>query len=743
MYKNKKIKFSLLFIVSMSLAFVLLAIFLSIFFIDGIKNFGNFTVKTNERNIKEYAGYLLQKNIESTSQYYSAVFERIAVNSELIASKAGNDYDEAKLKKEILGKYSNFRFKKSRNGIYYNNFTLSDFAIFVTDNKYGSQKANKSFSNNEKTALYLFLKLKDLVRKSAEKTPYMHGFWITFTFDRFYTGLYPNVLKSLDSNSSWGWEQGEKLVNKFTNPSFFKEKNKTIWSSIHYSMTREPLISVVSPIYSKTDGYIGVVGTTLYVKAVMDSIVGDSITPKYEYGILDKGKEYEKYEGAFSFILNANGNLIAFPKDKRDLFDLPHFNLQESENFNQISLAQSKNIKIKELVKLIMKQVSGTKTVLLNGSSYIFSYCKLNTGWSLCTVLPEDTVTSSVRKSNTLVKVTANIMSKDIIIVTFILLCLSIILSLYFFSKYLFKPIKDLTERIKLIGKGNFCVEINKNETAEINDLAQTFNYLCKELKEYEINLENEIKQRLLIETEVKVAGNIQLSLLPKITDDFIRDDFLLGAILSSAKDASGDFYDFFYVEENKIAMLIADVSGKGISAALFMAVAITLIKSICLQFHEHNPDEVLTVANNILSRDNKKLMFVTGILGFYEIDTGEFTFSNAGHHEALRLTADNKCLPFSFSKEMAMGIMPDIKYSIDKIKVKHGEKIIFYTDGVIEAVDSENNEYGTARLKQIIQKNTKMDCKLMAESIANDVIEFEKGNRFDDITILIFERIK
>jgi phosphoserine phosphatase RsbU/P len=117
------------------------------------------------------------------------------------------------------------------------------------------------------------------------------------------------------------------------------------------------------------------------------------------------------------------------------------------------------------------------------------------------------------------------------------------------------------------------------------------------------------------------------------------------------------------------------------------------------------------------------------------------FTFSNAGHHDALCLTDNGKCLLFGADNQMALGIVPNISYANDNIMLKHGEKLILYTDGVSEAVDLKNNEYGVDRLKKLILKHRTLSCNSLAQTIVNDTIQFEAGNRFDDITLLILRR--
>jgi serine phosphatase RsbU (regulator of sigma subunit) len=747
MFKVKKIKFSLLFIIALSSGMVILAIFLSIFFISSIELFRDVTTKINEKSIHEQATYLLLKNIESSAQYYGSIFNKAKISSRLIAEETGKLYDLYKNDLMASTDFSKLHLKKTVNDIYYNNFTYNDIGVFIFNkDQSDSELTPTEVAGCKKTALYLLFGMKGLIISSAERTLFMHDYWVAMYLDRYYTAMYPNTLSGLDSKSAWSWNQGSRLVKLYMKQAFNENINsggvKTFWSSIHYSMKKLPLITAITPIISNDDGVvIGITGATLRVETILNKIMGSSTTPKYEFGILDKSKKYDKYAGAFSFIINEKKELIAFPPEKCKLLGLHTDKSNGRKGFSGYMLTDSSNVEIKALAELMRNSFSGTMTISLGGYAYIFAYSKLGEDWSLCTVLPEYEVLSSVRNSNDLVRQITRKIVKDIIIITFVLLCISVIISLLFFNKYLFRPIVNLVGIVKNIGKGNFNVRLNLKGTVEVEELGRTFNSLSKQLKDYEHNLKKEITQRQAIETEVKVAGDIQASLLPKITEKFMKKNFSLTALLDSAKDASGDFYDFFYIREDILVVLIADVSGKGISAAFFMALAKTLIKSICLQFRKDNPAEILTIANEVLNKNNSAYMFVTVFLGFYNIKTGVFTYSNAGHLDAFHLTSEGQCRTFGSSSQMVLGVVTGMKYTLGSINLYPGEKIILYTDGVTEALNSKDEEYGLERLNRFILKNKKVGCEVLAKGIVDDVIKFENGVRFDDITILILER--
>ena len=216
-------------------------------------------------------------------------------------------------------------------------------------------------------------------------------------------------------------------------------------------------------------------------------------------------------------------------------------------------------------------------------------------------------------------------------IIIFVILIFCIPVSI-FFATTVTRPIRMLSDIVKKMGKGNFNIKIKEQGSLEVTELIKSFNYLGEELQEYIKNLEIEIKTRQKVEDDIRVAAGIQLSLLPEVTSKFKSEEFSLSAQLDPAKDVSGDFYDFFYLGEDKIVLVLADVSGKGIPAAFFMALSKTVLRNVCE--NETDPAVALSKTNNILSTNNTECMFVTIFLVYYDIKTGKADFANAGHHE-------------------------------------------------------------------------------------------------------------
>jgi len=184
-------------------------------------------------------------------------------------------------------------------------------------------------------------------------------------------------------------------------------------------------------------------------------------------------------------------------------------------------------------------------------------------------------------------------------------------------------PINKIQEMVKQLGTGKFEVHFDETETAEFSSLMRGIQKLGKDLTIYTDNLKKEIMTRQAMETELDIASQVQNSILPRITDRFIRPEFELFARLEPAKYIGGDFYDFFYVNDELLVLVIADISGKGISAAMYMGMAKATIKNVCFRDDlGFDPGKVMSKINNHFARDNDVGMFVTAQIVFYNIKT-------------------------------------------------------------------------------------------------------------------------
>ena len=243
---------------------------------------------------------------------------------------------------------------------------------------------------------------------------------------------------------------------------------------------------------------------------------------------------------------------------------------------------------------------------------------------------------------------------------------------------------------------------------------------------------------------DLAVAGEIQQAILPSKFPPFpdLVDKLDIFASMTPAKDVGGDFYDFFQIDKERIGFIIADVSGKGIPAALFMAVSRTLIRSTGLRGIPSN--ECIAYANRLLCGESLDSMFVTVFYGIYNIETGQIDYTNAGHNPPYLLRKNNSVEALPLSQNFIVGVFEDFVYTSSKLQLDPGDALILYTDGVTEAFNEQKQQFGESGLEKTLKSVPGAGSEEIIEAIKEDVSEFS-GNepQSDDITILTLKRLK
>ena len=277
-------------------------------------------------------------------------------------------------------------------------------------------------------------------------------------------------------------------------------------------------------------------------------------------------------------------------------------------------------------------------------------------------------------------------------------------------------------------------------QKSEVGILASSFQKMTMDLEIYMKNLKNVTAEKERINTELNVAKRIQEDMLPRRFPAFPeRDEFDIYAMNIPAKEVGGDFYDFFLIDENHLAIVIADVSGKGVPAALFMVVAKTLIKDNA-QLGK-NPAEVFNAVNNHLCEGNDESMFVTAWMGILEIETGKFTYVNAGHNSPLLKRANNEYTWLKSKPGFVLAGIDNIQYHQNAIALEPGDRVYLYTDGVTEASNCKDELFGDSRLLQIMNDKKDLGLKELVSYVKREVDDFVgEREQFDDITMLIME---
>lgn len=250
-------------------------------------------------------------------------------------------------------------------------------------------------------------------------------------------------------------------------------------------------------------------------------------------------------------------------------------------------------------------------------------------------------------------------------------------------------------------------------------------------------NMQKEHDQLIAIQQDLSVARNIQQAILPKTFPPFPnRNEFEIYASMNAAKEVGGDFYDFFLIDNERLGFVMADVSGKGVPAAIFMAVSRTLLKATALK--GITPGECLNHVNNLLCPESISSMFVTLFYGILNIKTGEVIYANGGHNPPYHLYKDGSVKELDLTGGIALGIMDDLPYNMNTFQLNPGDGLFLFTDGVTEAFNAADELYSEARLEEKLRGLKDKGAEEIAKAIVEDVHEYSTGvQQSDDITVL------
>lgn len=289
------------------------------------------------------------------------------------------------------------------------------------------------------------------------------------------------------------------------------------------------------------------------------------------------------------------------------------------------------------------------------------------------------------------------------------------------------------------------CAEDLEAYTLGKDDVIRLFNedpalafrlvHLC--IKRFIENLRAETEAKERIQSELRIARDIQASMLPRVFPPFPgRTDFDIFAIMEPAKEVGGDFYDFFLIDERRLGVLIGDVSGKGVPAALFMAICKTLLRTEALRGLA--PAEILARVNRILIPDNAATMFVTVFLLVLDTASGEVLFANGGHPAPFVASGSIGFRALAGPTGMILGAFDADAFRNGRLRLEPGDAILLYTDGVTEAMDPEQRLYSEARLAERLADAAGLDAETLVRRVRAGVLEFARGNPpSDDITLV------
>lgn len=488
-----------------------------------------------------------------------------------------------------------------------------------------------------------------------------------------------------------------------------KETGSPQWSEPYYDVDGGGIIMATYsvPFYRTVDGkkvFMGVVTADLSLESL--SAIVSSIK------ILRTGD---------GFLISRNGAFVTH-KMKPLIMNETIFGIAEARN----------DPSMREVGRKMVGGEAGFAhyTSISTGRASFIYYAPIKSnGWSVGVVFPEVEFAEDVDRISRIIVVLGA--------AGLLLLSIAVIL----IAGTITRPLQAMVHAAVEIGSGHFDVELPSVERGdEVGKLSKAFHLMRQSLKEYIARLTETTATKERMESELKIAHDIQMGILPKIFPPFPnRKEFDIFAVIKPAKEVGGDFYDFFQLDQDRICFVIADVSGKGVPASLFMAVTKTLIKATASR--EFTPGEILTRVNKELSSDNDSGMFVTIFLGILNALTGEVTFANGGHNPPLLIRRDEGVSFINSPPGLVVGALDDFVYSTDSLILRKGDAVFMYTDGVTEAMNAQSELFSEERLVECLSGLRDKPIKAIVSGVDDCVQAYVKEEpQSDDITILLVE---
>ena len=451
-------------------------------------------------------------------------------------------------------------------------------------------------------------------------------------------------------------------------------------------------------------------------------------------------------EAGSSFVMDKAGRVIFSSKQEG-----PLAGISEDTDLRQVA-----NAGLAQAAQAMAAGESGLRTVELGGEKYFMAFSPLKSiGWSFAVLLSAETVVAPARnvREDMLRQVDSFDAAMTVIfalILLGLLLLLLLLLALLFpksaqMARRFTEPLYELEGGVREIAAGNLSQRLQVRTGNELEALADDINFMAARLKEYTENLAAAVSERERIKTELALASSIQAGMLPATDAELAgKGRYGLAAAMYTAKEVGGDFYDFYMLSERQLAVTIADVSGKGIGAALFMVVAKTVLKNMMLSAANSAsggaPDfgAAMERANRRLCEGNEKNMFVTVFFGVLDILSGDFRYVSAGHNPPVVLSAGQPAYLRQKKKSAVLGVIEEVRYNEYHLQLAPGDMLFLYTDGVTEAMDEEGGLYAAERLQAALAACGGKDAEGTLAAVREDVARFVgKAAQSDDMTML------
>lgn len=462
-------------------------------------------------------------------------------------------------------------------------------------------------------------------------------------------------------------------------------------------------------------------------------------------GELDE--EYREIEKRLDDLVEATGTTLIYVAkvDTSDYRTLTYIydSVNSASGFDRYPLGYT-------AIGVAEKYVNNVRNIITKGeraTEYLYSYSEESGAHTTAGIAIYDSkgkivAVLGVEKAMTRLENARNTYVKDVLLGVMAAVCLFLLMYSMFLYREVLLPILAVTDEAKRFADSNTPSDklsaIKKND--EIGVLAKAVGKMETDIVEYVENLTMITAEKERIGAELSIATQIQADMLPGIFPAFPeKTEFDIYATMNPAKEVGGDFYDFFMVDESHLAIVMADVSGKGVPAALFMVIGKTLIKDHTQPGRDLG--EVFTKVNELLCESNSEGLFITAFEGVLDLVSGEFTFVNAGHEIPFICKKDGSYEPYKIRAGFVLAGMEGIRYKCGTMQLSPGDRLFQYTDGVTEATDQNGRLYGMTRLGEILAQNAALPPMELLGKIKEDIDTFVgDAPQFDDITMLCLE---
>jgi len=545
-----------------------------------------------------------------------------------------------------------------------------------------------------------------LIRSMVENNPEIYG--ATIAFEPY--AYSPNS----QAFAPYFHKRDDKLEFTYIPYEYFtwdwyqipKELDRAIWTEPYYDegAGRIVMTTFSVPFYRVTMGervFMGVVTADVSLSWLQDIVSSIKVT-----------------QTGYGFLLSKNGTFITHPDP----------DLMMNETIFTVAEARGDH-DMRNLGREMIHGGAGFtpfRSLLTEKGCWMVYLPVSSSGWSLGVLFPQDELMEDIFQLNRIVLFLS--------LAGFMLILVVIVL----ISRSITRPLRALSNATEHVAKGNLGIVLPSVKTKdEVGRLADSFQKMVSSLRQYIKDLTETTAAKERIESELKIAHDIQMGILHKTFPPFPdRSDFDIYATLEPAREVGGDLYDFFFMDPDHLCFTIGDVSGKGMPAALFMAVTKTLLKTKAVR--SLTPDMVLTQVNRDLCLDNPSSMFVTLFLGILDVRTGEVEYCNGGHNPPYLLRWEADAKPLESTGGVALGVLESAVYHSNKMILREGDSLFLYTDGVTEAMNSEEAFFTEKRLVVELGFLKGEGIRDIVCKVKEKIRSFSEGApQADDITIM------